>query len=177
MRTDASLGALASIRQNDPTEFATYSRLPKKTSSCHSSTGWRECRLAIWNRASLQSGADEDQAIAALLHIAVEDTSSSSLPSARMLFFSRPFSSVRSATHFYREPVSQRRSLTSSVGAAGAVSPARRRLPFGSRHAPGMVALPHSMNSTKCNTGSGRCLPCSTARRRCRRYAGLRTRS
>src|SRR3546814_3868616 len=54
---------------------------------------------------------------------------SSSPPSAIMLFFSRRFSSVRSATHSFRARASRRRSCTSPVVAARAVSPARRRLP------------------------------------------------
>jgi len=54
---------------------------------------------------------------------------SSSPPSAIMLFLSRRFSSVRSATHSFRARASRRRSCTSPVVAARAVSPARRRLP------------------------------------------------
>src|SRR3546814_5321235 len=54
---------------------------------------------------------------------------SSSPPSAIMLFFSRRFSSVKSATHSFRTRASRRRSCTSPVVAARAVSPARRRLP------------------------------------------------
>ena len=54
---------------------------------------------------------------------------SSSPPSAIMLFLSRRFSSVRSATHSFKALASRRRSFTSSVVAARAVSPARRRLP------------------------------------------------
>src|SRR3546814_7273746 len=50
-------------------------------------------------------------------------------PSAIMLFLSSRFSSVRSATHSLRSRDSRRRSFTSSVVAARAVSPARRRLP------------------------------------------------
>ena len=50
-------------------------------------------------------------------------------PSATMLFLSRRFSSVRSATHSFRARASRRRSWTSPVVAARAVSPARRRLP------------------------------------------------
>src|SRR3546814_5190697 len=54
---------------------------------------------------------------------------SSSPPSAIMLFLSRRFSKVRSATHSFRARASRRRSCTSPVVAARAVSPARRRLP------------------------------------------------
>src|SRR5690606_21063885 len=54
---------------------------------------------------------------------------SGSPPSARMLFLSRRFSSVRSATHSFKAPASRRRSCTSPVVAERAVSPARRRLP------------------------------------------------
>src|SRR5690606_16742345 len=50
-------------------------------------------------------------------------------PSAIMLFLSRRFSSVRSATHSFSALASRRRSLTSSLVAARAVSPANRRLP------------------------------------------------
>src|SRR5690606_5941205 len=54
---------------------------------------------------------------------------SSSPPSAIMLFLSRRFSSVRSATASFRARVSRRRSCTSPVVADRAVSPASRRLP------------------------------------------------
>src|SRR5690606_14810724 len=54
---------------------------------------------------------------------------SSSPPSAIMLFLSRRFSSVRSATASFSARVSRRRSWTSPVVAARAVSPASRRLP------------------------------------------------
>src|SRR3546814_10678118 len=54
---------------------------------------------------------------------------SSLSPSATMLFLSRRVSSVRSATHSFRARASRRRSWTSPVVAARAVSPARRRLP------------------------------------------------
>src|SRR3546814_2072983 len=54
---------------------------------------------------------------------------SSSAPSAIMLFLSNRFSSVRLATHSLRARASRRRSCTSPVVAARAVSPAKRRLP------------------------------------------------
>lgn len=54
---------------------------------------------------------------------------SCSSPSAIMLFLSRRFSSVRSATHSFSALASRRRYLTSSLMAARVVSPARRRLP------------------------------------------------
>ena len=54
---------------------------------------------------------------------------SSSPPSATMLFLSRRFSSVRSATRTFMSRTSRRRSLTSPLVAARAVSPARRFLP------------------------------------------------
>src|SRR3546814_8470283 len=54
---------------------------------------------------------------------------SSSPPSAIMLFLSRRFSRVRSATHSFKARASRRRSCTSPLVAARAVSPARRRLP------------------------------------------------
>jgi hypothetical protein len=44
-------------------------------------------------------------------------------------FLSKRFSSVRSATHSFRARASRRRSCTSPVVAARAVSPANRRLP------------------------------------------------
>ena len=50
---------------------------------------------------------------------------SSSPPSAIMLFFSRRFSSVRSAKHSFSARASRRRSCTSPVVAARAVSPAQ----------------------------------------------------
>src|SRR5215470_17568044 len=53
----------------------------------------------------------------------------SSSPSPFMLFLSRRFSRVRSATASFNAAVSRRRSLTSPDVAARAVSPARRRLP------------------------------------------------
>src|SRR5919107_1008919 len=52
-----------------------------------------------------------------------------SSPSASMLFLSRRFSSVRSATTSFRALVSRRSAFTSSEVAARAVSPARRLLP------------------------------------------------
>src|SRR3546814_2950408 len=54
---------------------------------------------------------------------------SSSALSAIMLFLSNRFSSVRLATHSLRARASRRRSCTSPVVAARAVSPAKRRLP------------------------------------------------
>src|SRR5215510_15212259 len=53
----------------------------------------------------------------------------SSSPSPFMLFLSRRFSRVRSATTSLRAAVSRRRSFTSPEVAARAVSPASRRLP------------------------------------------------
>src|SRR5271165_5545275 len=53
----------------------------------------------------------------------------SSPPSAIMLFLSRRFSRVSSATTSFRAPSSRRRSFTSSDVAARAVSPASRFLP------------------------------------------------
>src|SRR3954452_17466225 len=53
----------------------------------------------------------------------------SSSPSPFMLFLSRRFSRVRSATTSFKAEVSRRRSFTSPEVAARAVSPASRRLP------------------------------------------------
>src|SRR3974390_113087 len=53
----------------------------------------------------------------------------SSSPSPFMLFLSRRFSRVRSATTSFNAAVSRRRSFTSPEVAERAVSPARRRLP------------------------------------------------
>src|SRR6185312_5193825 len=53
----------------------------------------------------------------------------SSSPSPFMLFLSRRFSRVRSATTSFKAAVSRRRSFTSPEVAARAVSPASRRLP------------------------------------------------
>src|SRR5665213_4050142 len=53
----------------------------------------------------------------------------SSSPSPFMLFLSRRFSRVRSATTSFKADVSRRRSFTSPDVAARAVSPANRRLP------------------------------------------------
>src|SRR5271163_2181607 len=53
----------------------------------------------------------------------------SSSPSPLMLFLSRRFSRVRSATTSFKADVSRRRSFTSPEVAARAVSPANRRLP------------------------------------------------
>src|SRR3981189_1098031 len=53
----------------------------------------------------------------------------SSSPSPLMLFLSRRFSRVRSATTSFKAVASRRRSFTSPDVAARAVSPANRRLP------------------------------------------------
>src|ERR1700746_1420867 len=53
----------------------------------------------------------------------------SSSPSPLMLFLSRRFSKVRSATTSFKAAASRRRSFTSPDVAARAVSPANRRLP------------------------------------------------
>src|SRR6476660_4611237 len=53
----------------------------------------------------------------------------SSSPSPFMLFLSRRFSRVRSATTSFKAMASRRRSFTSPEVAARAVSPAKRRLP------------------------------------------------
>src|ERR1700744_6767454 len=53
----------------------------------------------------------------------------SSSPSPFMLFLSRRFSRVRSATASFKAALSRRRSFTSPDVAARAVSPAKRRLP------------------------------------------------
>src|SRR5271165_3354016 len=53
----------------------------------------------------------------------------SSSPSPLMLFLSRRFSRVRSATTSFKAMASRRRSFTSPEVAARAVSPANRRLP------------------------------------------------
>src|SRR6478609_8338070 len=54
---------------------------------------------------------------------------SSSPPSAIMLFLSRRFSRVRSASASFRSRLSRRSAFTSSLVAERAVSPARRFLP------------------------------------------------
>ena len=79
-------------------------------------------RLARWQVGLLDDPDDLELLGSRIPH-------SRSPPSAIMLFLSRRFSSVRSATHSFRALASRRRSFTSSVVAARAVSPARRRLP------------------------------------------------
>ena len=81
-----------------------------------------------------------------------------------MLFLSRRFSSVRSATRTFMSRTSRLRSLTSPLVAARAVSPARRFFPAS------------GTPSTSCSTGSRRCPPAGRARRCCTRPAAPQAR-
>lgn len=83
----------------------------------------KQIRCAIYTRKSSEEGLEQDFNSLDVQHAAC------SAPIRDHAFFSRRFSSVRSATHSFRFRASRRRSCTSPVVAARAVSPAKRRLP------------------------------------------------